>query len=81
MKLKIAWIGKTKDPSLQALTEEYLKRISRYAEVEGVALPDEAEDEICILVASALVFVVEARSVERFPLCRHDLFHAVFSLA
>ena len=42
MKLKIAWIGKTKDPSLQALTEEYLKRISRYAEVEGVALPDEA---------------------------------------
>ena len=42
MKLKIAWIGKTKDPSIQALTEEYLKRISRYAEVEGVALPDEA---------------------------------------
>jgi 23S rRNA (pseudouridine1915-N3)-methyltransferase len=42
VKLKIAWIGKTKDPSIQALTEEYLKRISRYAEVEGVALPDEA---------------------------------------
>jgi 23S rRNA (pseudouridine1915-N3)-methyltransferase len=42
VKLKIAWIGKTKDPPIQALTEEYLKRISRYAEVEGVALPDEA---------------------------------------
>ena len=42
MKLKIAWIGKTKDPSIQALTDEYLKRISRYSEVEGLALPDEA---------------------------------------
>jgi 23S rRNA (pseudouridine1915-N3)-methyltransferase len=41
VKLKIAWIGKTKDPSIQALTNEYLKRISRYAEVEGLALPDE----------------------------------------
>lgn len=42
MKLKIAWIGKTKDPSIQTLTAEYLKRISRYAEVEGLALRDEA---------------------------------------
>jgi 23S rRNA (pseudouridine1915-N3)-methyltransferase len=42
VKLKIAWIGKTKDPAIQALTDEYLKRISRYAEVEGVPLPDEA---------------------------------------
>jgi 23S rRNA (pseudouridine1915-N3)-methyltransferase len=41
MKLKIAWIGKTKEPAIQALTEEYLKRISRYAQVEGVALRDE----------------------------------------
>jgi 23S rRNA (pseudouridine1915-N3)-methyltransferase len=42
VKLKIAWIGKTKDPSIQTLTAEYLKRISRYAEVEGLALRDEA---------------------------------------
>jgi 23S rRNA (pseudouridine1915-N3)-methyltransferase len=42
VKLKIAWIGKTKDPSIQALTHEYLKRISRYAEVEGLAVHDEA---------------------------------------
>ena len=42
MKLKIAWIGKTKDASIRALTEEYLKRITRYTEVEGLALPDEA---------------------------------------
>lgn len=43
MKLRIAWIGKTKEPAIQALTEEYLKRISRYAEVDGVALRDEAD--------------------------------------
>ncbi len=42
MKIKVAWIGKTKEPAVEALTEEYLKRISRYAEVAGVALKDEA---------------------------------------
>jgi len=42
MKLKIVWIGKTKEPSIQALTDEYLKRISRYVQVEGVAVRDEA---------------------------------------
>ena len=43
MKIRIAWIGKTKEPSIASLTEEYLKRISRYAQVEGIALRDEAE--------------------------------------
>lgn len=42
MKIKIVWIGKTKDPAIQSLTEEYLKRISRYAEVQGLSLPDES---------------------------------------
>ena len=42
MKIKIAWIGKTKEPAIAALTEEYLKRISRYVTVEGVALRDVA---------------------------------------
>ncbi len=42
VKLKIAWIGKTKDPAIQSLTTEYLKRISRYAEVEGIQFSDEA---------------------------------------
>lgn len=42
MKLKIAWIGKTKEPAIQSLSGEYLKRISRYAQVEGVSLRDEA---------------------------------------
>ncbi|HTS34836.1 MAG TPA: 23S rRNA (pseudouridine(1915)-N(3))-methyltransferase RlmH [Candidatus Solibacter sp.] len=42
MKITIAWIGKTKEAAIQALTDEYLKRISRYAQVEGVSLRDEA---------------------------------------
>ncbi len=42
MKIKIAWIGKTKEPAIQALTDEYLKRIARYVPVEGVTLRDEA---------------------------------------
>jgi 23S rRNA (pseudouridine1915-N3)-methyltransferase len=42
VKIKVAWIGKTKEPAIEALTNEYLKRISRYAEVEGVTLKDEA---------------------------------------
>ena len=42
MKLKIAWIGKTKDPAIQSLTAEYLKRIARYADVESLPLSDQA---------------------------------------
>jgi 23S rRNA (pseudouridine1915-N3)-methyltransferase len=42
VKIKVAWIGKTKEPAIQALTDEYLKRISRHADVAGLALKDEA---------------------------------------
>jgi 23S rRNA (pseudouridine1915-N3)-methyltransferase len=42
VKIKIAWIGKTKEAAIQSLTDEYLKRISRFVQVEGVALRDEA---------------------------------------
>lgn len=42
MKLKIAWIGKTKAVAIQTLTDDYLKRLRHYAEVEGVVLKDEA---------------------------------------
>jgi 23S rRNA (pseudouridine1915-N3)-methyltransferase len=41
MKLRIAWIGKTKDPAIESLTGEYLKRLSRHAEVQGTPLKDE----------------------------------------
>jgi 23S rRNA (pseudouridine1915-N3)-methyltransferase len=43
VKIKIAWIGKTKEPAITSLTEEYLKRISRYAQVEAVVVRDEAD--------------------------------------
>jgi 23S rRNA (pseudouridine1915-N3)-methyltransferase len=42
VKIKIAWMGKTKEPTIQVLTDEYLKRISRYVPVEGLAVRDEA---------------------------------------
>jgi 23S rRNA (pseudouridine1915-N3)-methyltransferase len=42
VKLTIAWIGKTKNPAIQSLTDEYLQRLRQYAEAEGTALKDEA---------------------------------------
>jgi len=42
MKLTVAWIGKTKQPAIQSLTDDYLRRLSHYAEVEGKNLKDEA---------------------------------------
>ena len=43
VKIKVAWIGKTREPAIARLTDEYLKRISRYVQVEGVGLRDEAD--------------------------------------
>ena len=42
MKRTIAWIGKTKNPAIQSLTDDYLKRLKQYSEVEGMSLKDEA---------------------------------------
>lgn len=42
MKLRIAWIGKTKNAAIQSLTEDYLKRLRQYGEVTGAPLKDEA---------------------------------------
>jgi 23S rRNA (pseudouridine1915-N3)-methyltransferase len=41
VKLTIAWIGKTKNPAIQSLTDEYLKRLLQYAEAEGIPVKDE----------------------------------------
>jgi 23S rRNA (pseudouridine1915-N3)-methyltransferase len=43
VKIKVAWIGRTKTPAIESLTEEYLKRVSHYAEISGVAMKDEAQ--------------------------------------
>lgn len=42
MKLAIAWIGKTKDPAIDQLTQKYLQRLSFYAAVEGMEVKDES---------------------------------------
>ena len=45
MKIKVAWVsktGKTKEPAIQTLTDEYLKRIAHYAEIESVPVNDES---------------------------------------
>ena len=42
MKLRIAWIGKTKEAAIQTLGSEYLKRISRYNACEASELASEA---------------------------------------
>ena len=42
MKLRVAWIGKTKERSIQSLTLEYLKRLERYAPTESLELASEA---------------------------------------
>jgi 23S rRNA (pseudouridine1915-N3)-methyltransferase len=42
VKIKVAWIGKCKEPAIHSLADDYLKRISRYVQVEALALRDEA---------------------------------------
>jgi 23S rRNA (pseudouridine1915-N3)-methyltransferase len=41
VKLQIAWIGKTKDASIRALSAEYLQRISRYVDSESHEMSSE----------------------------------------
>jgi len=42
VKLRIAWIGRTRSAPIQSLTAEYLKRLSRYAACEALELMSEA---------------------------------------
>lgn len=42
MKLRIAWIGRTRSAPIQSLTAEYLKRLSRYAACDAQELMSEA---------------------------------------
>ena len=41
MRVRIAWIGRTKDAAVQSLTAEYLKRIKQYADVDALSLNGE----------------------------------------
>lgn len=42
MKLKIAWVGKTKSGAIRELTEEYIGRLQHQGDVEGMELGSEA---------------------------------------
>jgi 23S rRNA (pseudouridine1915-N3)-methyltransferase len=42
VKLRVAWVGKTKEAAVQSLTSEYLKRIARYLPTESHELRSEA---------------------------------------
>jgi 23S rRNA (pseudouridine1915-N3)-methyltransferase len=42
VKLTVAWIGRSKDPAINTLSAEYLKRISRYIQVEPAELSRES---------------------------------------
>jgi 23S rRNA (pseudouridine1915-N3)-methyltransferase len=49
VRIKIAWVGKTKEPAIQALTEEYLKRLGRYVATDWHEL--RSEEALAELVA------------------------------
>jgi 23S rRNA (pseudouridine1915-N3)-methyltransferase len=56
VKLRIAWIGRTRSSPIQSLTAEYLKRLSRYA----------ASDALELMSETALLKLVE-KSTARTP--------------
>ncbi|MBV8053104.1 MAG: 23S rRNA (pseudouridine(1915)-N(3))-methyltransferase RlmH [Acidobacteriaceae bacterium] len=41
MKLKVGWIGRSKEPATQALTDEYVKRLGRFISMETAVFKDE----------------------------------------
>jgi 23S rRNA (pseudouridine1915-N3)-methyltransferase len=57
VKLRIAWIGRTKSAPIQSLTAEYLKRLSRFAACDAQELLSE----------SALLKLVEKSSARTQP--------------
>ena len=57
MKLRIAWIGRTRSSPIQSLTAEYLKRLSRYAACDALELVSE----------SALLKLVEKGTTRTTP--------------
>jgi 23S rRNA (pseudouridine1915-N3)-methyltransferase len=41
VKIKVVWIGKTKNAAIQNLTAEYLKRLANYVRIEALAVASE----------------------------------------
>ena len=45
MRLRLIWVGKTRDAHLRALAEEYLKRLSRFVRCEVTELRESAAED------------------------------------
>jgi 23S rRNA (pseudouridine1915-N3)-methyltransferase len=45
MRLRLIWVGKTRDAHLRALAAEYLKRVSRFARCEVTELRESAAED------------------------------------
>jgi 23S rRNA (pseudouridine1915-N3)-methyltransferase len=50
MRLRLIWVGKTRNEHLRALAEDYLKRLSRFARCEVVELRESgaADERACV---------------------------------
>ncbi len=59
MKLKVGWIGRTKERSIAELTAEYVKRISRYVSTQSLELASEAA--LLKQAERALLIVLDSR--------------------
>jgi 23S rRNA (pseudouridine1915-N3)-methyltransferase len=68
VKIKIVWIGKTKEPAIAALTEQYLKRIARYVPIEGIV----ARDEVDLLVRSGALTASASKTPRKSTLLLMD---------
>jgi 23S rRNA (pseudouridine1915-N3)-methyltransferase len=45
MRLRLIWVGKTRDPHLRALVAEYLKRLSRFVRCEVTEVRESAAED------------------------------------
>lgn len=63
MKLRVAWIGKTKEAAVESLTGEYLKRIGRYVPTQSHELRSEAAllEMIAVERTKPLVILLDSR--------------------
>ena len=83
MRLRLIWVGKTRNEHLRALTEEYLKRLSRFARCEVTELRESAsaDERACLeeegkritgaLASDALTVLLDVEGREHWS--SHDL--------
>jgi 23S rRNA (pseudouridine1915-N3)-methyltransferase len=76
MRLRLIWVGKTRDAQMRALVEEYLKRLTRFvrcevtelkesaARVEGEGIEDEGKRIISALRQDALIILLDVEGSE-----------------